>query len=192
MTKWKSPSDIEASFSPVHWGYAMNNAEKAYNAECPTIFDYAEKFGAEYAAMWIRTQVMALYGSSSNREKGVADGIKLFCDSFTAQVKGFKLSELMLFFGRYKAGRYDNSFASFDARRIGNAFFKEFIPERNNELDRINNRKVQEEIERRRFTPPLGHSSLSWYMELKCRAESGDEEAIKCLQNHENERKTNK
>ena len=97
MTKYRSPSDIETSFSPVHWGYAMNNAEKAYNAECPTIFDYAEKFGTEYAAMWIRSQVMALYGSSSNREKGVADGIKLFCDSFTAQVKGFKLSELMLF-----------------------------------------------------------------------------------------------
>lgn len=181
MTKYRSPSDLETSFSPIHWGYVMNNVEKAYRTECPTIFDYSEKFGIEYAAMWIRSQVMALYGSSSNREKGVADGIKLFCDSFTAQVKGFKLSELMLFFARYKAGRYDNSFASFDARRIGNAFFKEFIPERNMELDSFNRKMEQDKIEQRRFTPPQGYTSLSWYNELKKRAESGDEAATKLI-----------
>ncbi len=87
----------------------------------------------------------------------------------------------MLFFARYKAGKYDNSFASFDARRIGNAFFKEFIPERNNELDAINRKRVQDEIENRRFIPPKGYSSLTWYNELKRRAESGDEEARKML-----------
>lgn len=181
MTKYRSPSDIDLPFSPLNWGYAMNNVEKAYKAECPTIYDYSAKFGIEYAAMWIRSQVMALYGSSSNREKGVADGIKLFCNSFTSQVKGFKLSELMLFFARYKAGRYDNSFSSFDARRIGNAFFKEFVPERNSELDAINRRDEQERIERRRFTPPEGYNSLSLYNELKKRAESGDKEAAKLL-----------
>lgn len=182
MTKYRNPSDIDIPFSPINWGYAMNNVEKAYKAECPTIYDYSEKFGIEYAAMWIRSQVMALYGSSSNRDKGVANGIKLFCDSFTAQVKGFKLSELMLFFARYKAGRYDNSFSSFDARRIGNAFFKEFVPERNCELDAINRKTEQDKIEHRRFIPPEGHTSLSWYRELKKRAESGDEEAIMLLQ----------
>lgn len=181
MTKYRSPSDIEMLFSPANWGYAMDNTEKAYKAECPTIYDYSEKFGIEYAVMWVRLQIMALYGSSPNKEKGVSDGIKLFCHSFTAQVKGFKLSELMLFFARYKAGRYDNSFASFDARRIGNAFFKEFIPERNSELDRINREEMQREIELRRFTPPKGYTSLSWYLELRRRAESGDEEAIRML-----------
>ena len=65
MKKYRNPSDIETSFSPVHWSYALNNIERAYKAECPTIFDYVEKFGIEYAAMWIRSQVMALYGSSS-------------------------------------------------------------------------------------------------------------------------------
>ncbi len=80
----------------------------------------------------------------------------------------------MLFFARYKAGKYDNSFASFDARRIGNAFFKEFRSERNYELDAINRKRIQNEIENRRFTPREGYSSLSWYNELKRCAESGD------------------
>ena len=125
--------------------------------------------------------VTGLFGASSSREKGNADGIHVFCEAFAAQVNGFKLSELMLFFARYKAGRYDNSYASFDARRIGNAFFKEFIPERNNELDRISREEERMRIERSRFTPPQGYSSLSWYQELKRRAESGDGEAKKLL-----------
>lgn len=89
----------------------------------------------------------------------------------------------MLFFARYKAGKYDNSYASFDAKRIGNAFFSEFIKERNRELDRITREQVQSEIEERRFTPPEGYTSFSWYQELKRRASEGDTEAIRILTN---------
>ena len=181
LTKIQSHSDVDRIYSPSNWGYVMNNTEKAYTADCPTMYDIFDKFGEDYAELWIMGQVLALYGSSSNREKGVADGLKIFAQSFSSQVKAYKLSELMLFFARYKAGRYDNSFASFDARRIGNAFFKEFKPERNYELDTINRKRVQDEIENRRFIPPEGYSSLAWYNELKRRAESGDEEAKKML-----------
>ena len=181
LAKWKDRSDIIRSFSPVHWGYTAQHPERAYTAGCPTLFQLDSVYGEGSAGYWVETMVTGLFGASSSREKGNADGIHVFCEVFAAQVKGFKLSELMLFFARYKAGRYDNSFASFDARRIGNAFFKEFIPERNSELDRINREEMQREIELRRFTPPKGYTSLSWYLELRRRAESGDEEAIRML-----------
>lgn len=150
-------------------------------ADCPTLMQYDALYGQGSSEFWVELQVSGIFGASSSREKGVADGIRIFCQSFAAETKGFKLSELMLFFARYKAGRYDNSFASFDARRIGNAFFKEFVPDRNRELDAISRRMMQKEIERRRFVPPQGYSSLSWYNELRQRAESGDEEAIRLL-----------
>ena len=160
LTKWKNPSDIERQFSPNNWGYALSNPDKAYMASCPTLLDYGKLYGSEYPSDWIHIQVLALYGSSNNKDVGVADGIKLFAQSFALEVKTYKISELMLFFARYKAGKYDNSFASFDAKRIGNAFFSEFIKERNRELDRITREQTQEEIEQRRFTPPQGYSSL--------------------------------
>lgn len=150
-------------------------------APCPTLLEVAELFGEEHACLWVRQQVMALYGASSNRDKGIADGLKIFAEVFAQEAKAYKLSELMLFFARYKAGRYDCSFASFDARRIGNAFFKEFLPERRHELDRLNRKNAQEEIERRNYAPPEGYSSLSWYRELKRRADAGDEEAKEML-----------
>lgn len=181
LTKWKSPSDIERQFSPNNWGYTLSHPDKAYMAECPTLVAYEQIYGEGVSADWIYLQVLALYGSSGNREKGIADGILLFAQSFAQEVKTYKLSELMLFFARYKAGKYDNSYASFDARRIGNAFFNEFRKERNNELDKINRERMQKEIEERRFTPPQGYSSYSWYQELKRRADEGDEETIRLL-----------
>ena len=152
-------------------------------AECPTLVSYAKTYGEDCPSDWIYLQVLALYGSSGNKEKGVADGIRLFAQAFAQEVKTYKLSELMLFFARYKAGKYDNSYSSFDAKRIGNAFFSEFVKERNIELDRITRERTQQEIENRRFTPPEGYTSLSWYQELKRRASDGDVEAMRII-NH--------
>ena len=92
----------------------------------------------------------------------------------------------MLFFSRYKSGRYDNSFSQFDARRIGNAFFKEFIPERQKEIDRCEKRKIIEEALTRRelpagYTIPEGYNPYTWYLETKRRAANGDKEAIEKL-----------
>lgn len=165
----------------MKWEYVIGNVEKAYTSETPYLIHIEQMHGSDSMVHWLKGQILALFGSSTSDDKGIADGISLFAQTFAVEVKGFKLTELMLFFARYKAGRYDNSYTKFDARRIGNAFFKEFIPERNNELDAINRKKIQREIEERRFTPPEGYSSLSWYQELKKRAENGDEEAIKIL-----------
>lgn len=150
-------------------------------ADCPTLLQLDALYGGGTSAYWVDTQISALFGSSSSREKGVVDGIGIFCQSFSSQISGFKMSEVMLFFARYKAGRYDNSYGAFDSRRIGNAFFKEFVPERNKELDLINRNKLAEEIERRRFVPPKGHTSLSLVQELRRRAADGDKEALRQL-----------
>ena len=182
MQKYQSPSDIDRRFSPAQWNYVLDHAEEAYaRNDTPSVYDYADKFGIEFASLWIRAQILALYGSSSNKDPGIVDGIKLFCDAFTPKVKRFKLVHLMIFFANYKAGMYDNSFASFDARRIGNAFFDKFVPDLNLILDRIEKEKQRKEREERSFTPPPGYSSLSWYQELKRRAANGDQEAVEML-----------
>lgn len=186
LTKWKSPSDIERVFSPQNWGYTSKNSEKAYYADCPTLQKYDEYYGEGNAEFWIYGQVIALFGSSSSKDTGVVDGITVFSQSFASQVKIYKLSELMLFFARYKAGRYDNSFSQFDARRIGNAFFKEFIPERSKEIESCERKRKNEETLTRRELPqgyiiPAGYNTYTWYKEILKRADSGDEEAINLL-----------
>lgn len=177
------PSDLITKFGPQNIAYVMLHPEEAYLVEVPTIGAIEKEMGIDVAVLWIEAHVTYLYGASSNKEKGVADGISFFSKAFAADVRRFKLTELMLFFARYKSGRYCNSFSTFDTQKIGNAFFEEFIPERNWELDRIARAKAQQDIEKRRFVPPPGYTSLSWYKELKKRAASGDAEAIKILRN---------
>lgn len=81
-------------------------------ADCPSLMQYDALYGCGSSEYWIDIQVSGIFGASNSKEKGVADGIRIFCQSFASQVKAYKLSELMLFFARYKAGKYDNSFAS--------------------------------------------------------------------------------
>ncbi len=182
LTKWKDPSEIEKAFSPAVWGYVSCHIEKAYSASCPTLGAYRNLYGEEAAVDWIHLQILALFGSSSSREAGLADGIRIFAQSFLSEVREFKLTEMLLFFSRYKAGRYDHSYATFDSRRIGNAFFKEFLVSRARELDLIERANVRQESEKKQFVPPQGYSSLGWYHEVKRRAANGDKEALLLLQ----------
>lgn len=172
MTRLKSPSDVDRIYSPAHWEYAVRNPGRAYMADCPTVADIAASFGAGYSEMWVRAQVLALYGTSPNRDKAAADGIKVFAGCFAAQVKPYKLSELMLFFARYKAGMYDESYATFDTRRIGNAFFHRFLPQRAREIDAIERKQaVGEVMKRREMTVPEGYDPYTWYLERVRRGE---------------------
>lgn len=177
----KDLSKLNLKFGPAHLGYVLSNVEKAYLAEVPSLGEVMREYGENNGVLWIHMHVLALYGSSSNKDKGIADGIPFFSSVFASKVKQYKLTELMLFFARYKAGMYDNSYSTFDARRIGTAFFQEFLPERNCELDRIIRAEEQRKIEERRFTPPEGYTSFTWNEEIKRRAKEGDPEAKKIL-----------
>lgn len=176
----KTRSEIDRIYTPSKWGYVSANIEKSYTADCPTLAAVSQAYGQEYAVLWLTAQITALYAASPNKDKGMVDGIPIFCQTFLAEAKFYKLTELMLFFARYKSGRYDASFSTFDTRRIGVAF-REFLKERNYELDRYEREAAVERSAKNRFIPPEGYSSLSWYQELKRRAAAGDAEAIAAL-----------
>ena len=169
-TSYPSPSDVQRAYNPVHWGYTANNPQKAYQAACPTLMEYDSAYGHGEAANWIDIQVSALFGASSKADKTLADSIGIFANTFAAEVRTYKLSELMLFFARYKAGVYDNSYATFDTRRIGNAFFKEFLPQRAQELAAIERDRATEAYLKSRelpegYTVPEDYNPYTWYQE---------------------------
>ena len=167
---------MERAYNPVHWGYTAQHPAKAYAAPCPTLGGMDALYGEGAAANWIDIQVSALFGASSKADKALADSIGIFADTFAAEVRTYKLSELMLFFARYKAGMYDNSYATFDTRRIGNAFFREFVPQRAQELAALERKQATENYLRSRelpfgYTVPEGYNPYTWYLERVRRGE---------------------
>lgn len=138
--KRKNPTfvQLQQHYAPANWGRMMQSPRRAYTWVCPTVGALDEIYGPRASEQWVDQQITALFLTSASREGSAAsETIGAFVSAFTASVSAFRLSELMLFFARYKSGLYDRSFATFDVRRIGQAFHHEFLPERRRELGTI-------------------------------------------------------
>ncbi len=110
----------------------------AYTANYPRLSTLNKAYGSPGAAgQWVAFNLTALFAASASRDAGMADSISFFADNFTPQVLDYKVSELMLFFGRYNTGRYQTGYTAFDVTRIGHCFFHEFLKERRTELQEI-------------------------------------------------------
>lgn len=176
-----APAKLKTTYSPTHLPYVLAHPSEAYAADCPTLARVISVQGEAVGSVWVQEQLTVVFGLSANRDTAMADSLHFAAETLAAAFAPFKLTELMLFFARYRAGRYDKSYSTFDPRRIGLAFHKEFLPERAGEQGIVERHRQQEEIEQRRFTPPEGFTSLSWYQHLKQLAAKGDKEAAAAL-----------
>lgn len=171
------------AFSPAKWDYAIANAEKAYLADSMTLNEWNKECGEDTGKTWMRIQVKALLASSSSKDADLINSVNVFADTFAECpiVKNLKLSELLLFFARYKTGRYDSSYSYFDTRRIGNAFYKEFMKERMQELSAIEYRENQKRIAEMMEEAKKTSVTREEYLQIKERAKAGDADALSLL-----------
>lgn len=143
-------------------------------AESPTFAHMINTYGIVEASKWIAEFVTLIFVTSSKVDASAARQIKSFSDSFAAEVRPYKISEITLFFARYRSGRYENSMATFDAKKIGMAFFKEFLPQRRAEIQKADSesRKKKNESGRGEYV------SRDMYLLIK-KASLGDTNAQK-------------
>lgn len=135
-------SNLLSNYSPANWSFLPQIGDEAYTRECPSIGALDELYQMKgVARMWIDEQVTAMYLMSSSKEN-MRTPISLFASNFSVVAAPYKLTELMLFFSRYAAGMYDNSYSTFNSRRIGVAFHSEFLPQREQDLARLERRKA--------------------------------------------------
>jgi hypothetical protein len=186
MCRNLTSSEITQRFSPGNMEYILANPGLAITTDkSPTVIEVKKTFGDEFFKGWLLQQLYALFLTSKERDMSLIKTIETFATYFASELNRFKLSEIMLYLARYKAGKYDASYTSFDEKRIGYCFFHQFQEERNNELEKEYRRKSMEESLKRASLPdsvPRGYTSLSWYNELKKRERNGDEEAKRLLE----------
>lgn len=126
----------------MNWSYLPQLGDEAYTRECPCLGALDELYQMKgIARMWVDEQVTAMYLMSSSKEN-MRTPISLFASNFSVVAAPYKLTELMLFFSRYAAGMYDNSYSTFNSRRIGVAFHSEFLPQREQALSRLERQKT--------------------------------------------------
>ena len=139
------------NYSPQNWGRVADSPERAYAWQCPTVMALSELYGRACPRMWLDEQLTHLFLTSQSRDASQADAqLGAFVDAFTGTVAGYKLSEVMLFLARYKAGVYGRSFAAFDVRNVGQTFHHEFLADRRRELTLIEERAAARRMEAER------------------------------------------
>lgn len=177
LTNYPTFYNLSKAFSPNMGAALLANVDKAYSDNSPTLRIISEAYGGDSAIIWIKTQVLAIDFYNGAKKEGDEAAIIEFSKLIVRGYPNIKLTEFALFAARFKLGQYGKFYGGFDPITLGEAFRK-FLDYRTMELDKLEKQRTQSEIEARRAVIPDGYTSLSWYQELKERANNGDSFAI--------------
>lgn len=111
-------------FIPEEQAKFARNAPKCFMGDCPTIADTRAIWGERVSLTWLENQLLDLseYAGTGNKLNlfQIEDLARIMLQEFYY----LKLSEFMLFFAYFKAGRYGTFFGSVDPLVITTALQK--------------------------------------------------------------------
>jgi hypothetical protein len=150
------------------------NTEAALMGDYPTLTEVNMAYGASAAEKWLMLQVasLALYTGAKNLDKYQMNSI---ASVIATEYRHLKVTELLLFFYRFKAGHYGHFYGSVDPMVITCAL-RDFMDERNDMLSRYEQeQREREREEERRRNPPISYEE---YLKLKQQQENEQRDKI--------------
>lgn len=142
-----------AALNPSVQAFAVKNIERSYIGSAPTLKEVSEAFGAKTATLWIKMQVENLNSFCGVTRKMDPFQMEELSTMIFAEYDYLKVSELLIFFHRFKAGRYCELFGSVDPQRVLislRAFLKERGTEKNDIATRRKTERMMKEAEESR------------------------------------------
>lgn len=143
----KANPDVQSLFA--------KNPQKAVVGDYPTLTDINLAYGKDFADLWLMAQItnLAAYTGAKNltidQERDLARVI-------ATEYHYFKITELLVFFYRFKAGRYGHFYGSVDPMVVTCAL-RRFIAERNEILAQYE----QQEREKRQREYDRTHPAMT-------------------------------
>ena len=129
--------------------------EKAVTGDYPTLTDLRLAYGRNAAEQWMYVQIadMTVYTGARNLNKRQQEQL---ADGICAEYNWLKITEVLLFFHRFKMGRYGRFYGSVDPMVVTCAL-RQFITERNEILAQYE----QQEREKRQREYDRTHPSMT-------------------------------
>lgn len=167
-----------ATFAPVHQARFATQPLRCYTGRAPTLADVVAAYGRETACRWLSEQIkdLLLYCTVRTAAAGVVQNLT---DTLIAVYQKLRVTELMLFFMYFKAGRYGHFYGLPDPVIVTDGLCR-FVRERRQTV-------LQLEQDRAEAAPTRvsarSAECCTWeeYMALRRRAEAGDVEAQQLL-----------
>jgi len=135
-----------AEFNPDVQIKICTDEELCYFGDAPTLASLNLAYGKMTAAMWLVPQLYNLSEFCGCKNKLEGKALEECASLIAMQYHWLKVSELMLFFVRFKLGRYSVFYGSVDPLVITTSL-RSFLKERNLAYERRENAIRNEEIE---------------------------------------------
>jgi len=191
LTSYPEPKDFYEDYSPDLQAKLITcNAQLAglaTNRGIPTLGLLSTTYGEAMPLQWIKIQMGTLNDFVEVKTKLTSGQLDELSSMIFAEYYYLNVAEISLFIARLKLGRYGQFYGAIDPMKITNALL-EFISDRHRDIDRKemeeNNEKLMIDFDERKSND----MPYTEYLEIKKRAEAGDEEAKELLKGkpHEN------
>lgn len=184
MNKYPDPAQFILDYNPnLQFKLVRCNASHsslALNDSIPSLGLLSSTYGDETPVEWLKIQFGSLNDFAEVKTKISAEQLHELSELFLAEYYYINAAEVCLFIGRFKAGRYGMFYGNIDPMKITCAMI-EYVRERRQDIERHDREEYRRQ--RTREIEERGSDKISYaeYLELKQRAESGDEEARKKL-----------
>ena len=152
--------------SPSKQTAFASQPDNAVMGDYPTLTDLKQAYGKNFAAIWLVPQIdnLTLFTGAKNiTEQQHEELAKIVA----AEYDYLKVTELLLFFHRFKAGHYGRFYGSVDPMVITCAL-RDFIKERNLFIDQYEREKKEREDELKPKLPTMTHEE---WLKLKQKEE---------------------
>lgn len=144
INRFGSDTDFKLKANPsTQYQFGMN-PKAAVMGDYPTLTDINLAYGRDYASEWLLPHItdLSVHTGARNLTLQQIDGLSRI---IAAEYRHFKVTEILLFFYRFKAGRYGRFYGSVDPMVITCAL-RDFSTERNMLIEQY----LEEEREQKR------------------------------------------
>lgn len=162
MKGYGSKGDILTNYNPDYQLKICNDLDGCFFGNHPTLAELKNIYGNNTPVMWLMPQLYDLSEYCGCKDKLQGKPLEQCAGVIAAEYFYLKVSELMLFFHRFKSGRYGRFYGSVDPLIITTSL-RDFIKERGDAYAK----HEQEERERKEREYKANVVSYQEYLEME-------------------------
>lgn len=144
---YESKDEFLIKFNPKKQNEYIKHFDRCFIGNALRLTDVASAYEEKTAIFWIKIQLLDL-ALFTGVKKPSDEQITMLCETILANYGYLKVTELMVFFSKFKAGQFERFFGNFDAMVITTSLAT-FIELRKNWIFEAYQRQENEKREKR-------------------------------------------
>lgn len=144
---YESKDEFLIKFNPKKQNEYIKHFDRCFIGDALRLTDVAGAYEEKTAIFWIKIQLLDL-ALFTGVKKPSDEQITMLCETILANYGYLKVTELMVFFSKFKAGQFERFFGNFDAMVITTSLAT-FIELRKNWIFEAYQRQENEKREKR-------------------------------------------